>query len=175
MRSLHDSGFTLIELLIVVAIIGILAGTVVVSLSGATSDADDASIELSVASLRAVALSEALSNPSGDDICDEVHKKVRAGADYISSSWTSSRDCDGDDVTGSGKICCVANGKEWVIWGGLSDFDAANTNTGDTSKDIFCTDDDGFLGPVDFAGTLTANGNSAAGFVTGNSSNYKCK
>jgi type II secretion system protein G len=42
MNSYSQKGFTLIELLVVIAIVGILAGIIIVSMSGATGNANDA-------------------------------------------------------------------------------------------------------------------------------------
>jgi len=48
-------GFTLIELLVVIAIIGILSGTVIVSMSGAQNSAKDARIKSGMDQLRSAA------------------------------------------------------------------------------------------------------------------------
>ena len=52
---MNKKGFTLIELLVVIAIIGILSGTVVVSMSGAQGSAKDARIKSGMDQLRSVA------------------------------------------------------------------------------------------------------------------------
>ena len=52
---MNKKGFTLIELLVVIAIIGILSGTVVVSMSGAQGSAKDARIKSAMDQLRSVA------------------------------------------------------------------------------------------------------------------------
>lgn len=51
----NKKGFTLIELLVVVAIIGILAGIVLVSLNSARNRADKASLQSSLSSIMPVA------------------------------------------------------------------------------------------------------------------------
>ena len=51
MLSSRSSAFTLIELLIVVAIIGVLAGIVVISISGSTTDANDSVLRTNLRSI----------------------------------------------------------------------------------------------------------------------------
>ena len=116
-------GFTLIELRIVVAIIGILAGTVVVSLSGETDSAQDASTRLGVSALRPPAISEQFKTThTGVGLCDAVFLKVR-NASNISEKWSSGNTCDlTAEVNGlsTGEICCHSNANEWIIFGKLS-------------------------------------------------------
>lgn len=52
---MNKKGFTLIELLVVIAIIGILSGSVIVSMSGAQDSAKDARIQSGMSQLRSVA------------------------------------------------------------------------------------------------------------------------
>jgi prepilin-type N-terminal cleavage/methylation domain-containing protein len=52
---MKNKGFTLIELLVVIAIIGILSGTVIVSMSGAQNSAKDARVKAGMDQLRATA------------------------------------------------------------------------------------------------------------------------
>jgi len=55
MNNKNKKGFTLIELLVVIAIIGILSGTVIVSMSGAQSTAKDSRIKSGLGQLRTAA------------------------------------------------------------------------------------------------------------------------
>jgi prepilin-type N-terminal cleavage/methylation domain-containing protein len=54
MNNNNKKGFTLIELLVVIAIIGILSGTVIVSMSGVQSTAKDARIKSGIGQLRII-------------------------------------------------------------------------------------------------------------------------
>ena len=123
---MNNRGFTLIELPIVIAIIGILAGTVIVSLSGETDQARDATTKLAVSSLRTPALSEQYKSPIGLAVCKNVRAKIKGGTDSIDAQWTSTAVCPTNSLSGSvttdvGKICCYSSGSSWVIWGRLSE------------------------------------------------------
>ena len=160
LKSMQErkKGFTLIELLIVVAIIGILAGTVVVSLSGEKEAAEDSSTELAVTAFRPVAIRQQLKTgsnaPAGDEICDTIYGKVKAGKDHF-DKWNGSAICERDDAAKTGEICCSASGTKWAVWGRLSEESGSSDN-------VFCTDYDSFLGVVDLttAGNLEAKSNS---------------
>ena len=64
-KLINKKGFTLIELLIVVAIIGVLASIVVVTLTGQGSKASDAALKSNLRSVATAVSNEAASNPSG--------------------------------------------------------------------------------------------------------------
>lgn len=163
-------GFTLIELLIVIAIIGILAGTVVVSLSGETDAAQDSSTELAVTSLRPAALRSELKKRvpviSGITVCNEIHAKVKGGKDHL-DTWDPSQTkkiCKRKEADVLGEICCNASGVKWAVWGKLSDEASP--------YDIYCTDHTGFTGSVD----LDASGGTNLEAGSGNAlKDYKCE
>ena len=129
-------GFTLIELLIVIAIIGVLAATVVVSLTDQTGKARGESLKLTVSSIRTSIFAEAIGkSPTGDILCDEVHEDVfiPSGSNW---TWDGSDTCNGDDADGKNEVCCHADGTTWVVWANLED------------NKVYCTDSNNFLGEV---------------------------
>lgn len=71
MKLNYKKGFTLIELLVVVAIIGILASIVLVSLNSARDKGRDASAKGSMSSMRAAAELIFDSTNSYDTVCDQ--------------------------------------------------------------------------------------------------------
>lgn len=165
------SGFTIIELLIVVGILGVLSGVIVAQFTDETKNSADASVRVTVSALRTSAITEELEDPSGANaICNEVYNEIK-GSEQLHSAWTATGECGRESITsGVAKICCASNAREWVIWGGLSTFDTGNANA--ATGDIFCTDDDGYLGRVDF--TLALNNANKQGFVVSGTGNYKC-
>ena len=171
-----SKGFTLIELLIVIAIIGVLAATVVVSLGSQTQKAGSGSAKLGVSSLRTLALVEVTTEGlslSGQKLCDNIYEDV--SGEKASWEWTKTRHCERDDLiagTGlaaanargsssaakAGEICCHAKDKKWVIWGALPGADGRAS--GKTKNDIYCADSKGFLGELDLS--VATNLNTAA-------------
>jgi len=79
MMKNNKKGFTLIELLVVIAIIGILSGTVIVSMSGAQDSAKNARIQAGMDQLRSAAeVYRLLHNTYGNDT---THFANAAGGD----------------------------------------------------------------------------------------------
>ena len=153
------AAFTLIELLITIAIISVLAGIVVVSLTGEVDVANDAALKGSVASLRPAALSASYRS-STTDLCSTIRGRAKAGKSHF-ATWTTANHCSLTQGDETGEICCASSGAtEWVIWGRLSTF---SSDTGNPGGDYFCADDDEFSDVIDHD-TLIVSG-----------SNYRCK
>ena len=130
------TGFTLIELLIVIAIIGVLAATVVVSLGDQTATARRESMKLTVSSIRTSIFAEAIGkSPTNDMLCDAVHDDVSIPSGSV-WDWDGSATCNGDDADKDNEVCCHANATKWVIWAKLTD------------TTVYCADSNNFLGEV---------------------------
>ena len=153
----QNKGFTLIELLIVIAIIAVLATTIVISISSQTGKTSRASAKLGVSSARTLAFAEIATNTrlSGDTLCDNIYKKI--SGEKSDWEWTGNNTCSrGDLIDGTGivvddsnQICCHARGGNWVLWTTLPDADGSGN--GKTAKDIYCADSNGFLGELDLS------------------------
>ena len=131
--TIHNkqSGFTLIELLIVIAIIGILAGTVLISVGGKTDQAKDQRTKIGVSSIRTLAFSAALDGST--DICDKAFDEISADTDGW--TWDGTAECKANDADSDGEICCSANSDgKWVVWGKLS-----------TANKVYCADSANYL------------------------------
>ena len=136
------AGFTLIELLITIAIIGVLAATVVVSLGSQTDNAKEASIKLGVSSVRTLAFAEQIKDVKHVDqaLCKNIHEDVSASK----TGWTwqstgNGTTCTGAGTTGAdkdGEVCCHSAAKVWVVWGKISD------------TEMYCADSTSFVGKV---------------------------
>ncbi len=149
----HSEGFTLIELLIVIAIIGVLAATVVVSLGSQTEKAQISSVKSGVSSLRTIATVTVIGGGYGaNGVCDEIYPKVSGEK----TKWTwgnegtdANQICKADSVAGvAGEICCSSKNEKWVLWAKLS-------GNGAGTGEVYCADSGGFLGKF----TLANSGN----------------
>ena len=188
-------GFTLIELLIVIAIIGVLAGTVIVSLGSQTNKASEGVVKQGVSTLRTAATVEALNFKKGDPaakVCDELYDKVSGEKDGW--HWDGSRHCRGGALISTsgftaagatpraagiaaakaGEICCHSQNEKWVLWGALPDADGRRKNNATANnEDIYCADHKGFLGELE---VLEANGSTAVKQPKApDSSSIRCK
>ena len=109
-KQMNKKGFTLIELLVVIAIIGILSGTVIVSMSGAQNSAHDARIKSSLGQLRTAT---------------EVYRFGNDGAYDDSGMWTDPSiatliaDLDSPTKFATSAAWCVSNklsdGSNWCV------------------------------------------------------------
>ena len=163
-------GFTLIELLIVIAIIGILAGIVVISLSGSTEGANDAAKKAnlrSAATLYADIFDKKDSNNNSTSSLCKDSPQVQVVFENIDSNTaldttpTAAVDLyatgiSNDILTAASTIGCASVNKKWVIWAELSE----------TQKG-WCIDSAGFNGKIDMKGVGTAYAITAASGTAG--------
>ncbi len=146
----YKKGFTLIELLIVIAIIGVLAATVVVSLGSQTDKAQQGSVKIGVSSIRNLATIAVVEGKVGntslgvnDKVCELILPQVSGEKDdWTWGKATPAAECKANEPLGGGEICCssvAATGsspEKWVLWG------AAETGK------VYCADSTGFAGSV---------------------------
>ena len=136
----NNAGFTLIELLIVIAIIGVLAATVVVSLGSQTDKARQGSVKSGVSSLRTSATVAVVEGGYGTNgICDEVYSQVSGETANWTWRKTPYRICEANSANNDGEICCSSKNEKWVLWGKLS-------GNGADSGEVYCADSGGYLG-----------------------------
>ena len=176
-KNNKKGGFTLIELLIVVAIIGVLAGIVVISISGSTDDAKEAARKSNLRAMGTVyAQAQAISLDgttialknfchdmgSGGEI-DGLDNQVESimGTVFASISGGNTSEATGTSsdaatylhtaVGGGSKVLpkagCASSDNGWVVWTELS------------GTDYWCIDSAGFSGKESISGdVLTTNG-----------------
>ena len=120
----NKKGFTLIELLVVIAIIGILSGTVIVSMSGAQDSAKNARIEAGMDQLRSVAevyrllhgtygdTTTNFANAAGGDGLLIKNDIAAAGGSFtVKFSTNGDAYCMSSSLNGGNFICMDSTGK----------------------------------------------------------------
>ena len=118
----NKKGFTLIELLVVIAIIGILSGTVIVSMSGAQDSAKNARIEAGMDQLRSVAeVYRLLKGTYGDTTTNFtttgdgllIKNDIAAAGGTLTVNPSATAYCMSSPLKGSGagSICMDSTGK----------------------------------------------------------------
>lgn len=129
MKFKQSKGFTLIELLVVVAIIGILASIVLVSLNSARQKGRDASAKGSMSSMRAAAEIQFDNDGNYINVCatgTETESLMNAALRQVSPS---------SSINSAG-FPCLALGNSW----------AASVVLLSGSGSSFCVDSNGFAG-----------------------------
>ena len=117
-------GFTLIELLVVIAIIGILSGTVIVSMSGAQNSAKDARIKSGMDQLRSAAEVYRLLNgtygngtanftTTGDGLLirEDIRSEANGSRTFSVGTPTATTYCMTITLNGTGSYCMDSTGK----------------------------------------------------------------
>ena len=112
----NKKGFTLIELLVVIAIIGILSGTVIVSMSGAQDSAKNARIEAGMDQLRSAAEVYRLLNGTyvgfttdGDGLL--IKNDIAAAGGTLTVNPSATAYCMSSPLNGGGVYCMDSKGK----------------------------------------------------------------
>jgi len=111
--------FTLIELLIVIAIIGILAGIVLVSLTGALKKGKDSRIQADLQQVRNVAGMMMSDKGNYEDLCDASYKLNSSSSDYGTQLNTIQSDIAAQQGTSPANISCYASSTEYCVSAGL--------------------------------------------------------
>ena len=151
-------GFTLIELLIVIAIIGILASAVIVSLGGLTETSKDAVNKRLASQLAPVALAYySENNNSYNSMCPrsdgadfdggdgEFEKVLNAIKTSIADTSNVANESSDKNGSGSGKVKCITDGSNWVVSFDLLDstnWCVSNEGAGQTANLITSPGDD---------------------------------
>ena len=174
-----ERGFTLIELLIVIAIIGVLAATVVVSLGSQTDKAQEGSIKLGISSIRNVATvavteggvpnpnyssTAAANSPNSKEklpldtngVCPLIYEQVsgeKGGWTWGSLGTDKTKKCTADSSDAIGEVCCASSNKKWVIWAKLTTGDRTST----PKATVYCADSVGFAGEIDLKAAVTSS------------------
>ena len=161
-------GFTLIELLIVIAIIGILAAIVVVTLGGETNAAADARNKANVAQLSSLSFAKLFQDnklnylnvcAAGSNRVPEIGTILNAIGATVNQSGTvppglenkllilaNTNDSAGTFANiGTG---CLSSKKNWVVWFDLKE---------KTGREVWCVDSGGFRGEITLQTAKIAN------------------
>ena len=108
----NKKGFTLIELLVVIAIIGILSGTVIVSMSGAQDSAKNARIQAGMDQLRSAAEVYRLLNGTyvgfttdGDGLL--IKNDIAAAGGDLTVNPSATAYCMSSKLNGSSDFICM--------------------------------------------------------------------
>jgi len=106
--------FTLIELLIVIAIIGILAGIVVVSLTGALKKGKDSRIQADLRQVTQIAGMIMSDKGSYDELCSGGKLNTTSG-DYKNQLTTVQNDIQAQQGGTTVDLSCYASGNDYCV------------------------------------------------------------
>ena len=162
-KSNGIEGFTLIELLLVIAILAIVASSVIVLIGGRDQDAVDAVNKSSVNQLRTSAISYGLTNNGYEGFCAEDSVKAVSDTKIIIDDIAQSLikfNSTGSETTAGGKVIaytaededkhiagCKSTGSGWVAWFELKqpkNFDIA----------YWCVDIEGYSDEIEVSTTF---------------------
>jgi len=107
--------FTLIELLIVIAIIGILAGIVLVSLTGALKKGKDSRIQADLQQVRNIAGMIMSDTGSYDGLCNSSNDDLNTSHDTYSTQLSTLSNDIKTQQGGTLTLKCYASGNDYCI------------------------------------------------------------
>lgn len=150
-----QKGFTLVELIIVIAVIGILAGVVLVNVGGVREGANSAAVRSSMAQMRTQ-----LENNEYDPEQNEYTSDPSGFEPDTATVWD---DIDENAVDGRVGYNAQGDPAKWALAATLVNAD------NDSQREIYCIDSDGFN---DWTGEVGTNVNPSRNWTNTDCSGF---